>query len=85
MVQWWLRHHGCFVNFDEDHKRGIEDLTGCIPLFLAPFLKLPGETLEMLEPRIWDGVYYQEHYRLCTKAEMHSNTSNVSSPLYSCI
>jgi len=56
MVQWWSRHHECFVDLSEGDKWRIEDLTGRIPLFLATFLQYPGKPLATLEPWIWDNA-----------------------------
>ena len=43
-----------FTKFSVADKQRIEDLTGCIPLLLGPFVAHPGEPLEVLEPQIWD-------------------------------
>jgi len=53
MSKWWLHNAKDFVAFNADDKLRIEDLTGCIPLLLVPFLGHPGKTLESLEPQIW--------------------------------
>jgi hypothetical protein len=54
MSEWWLRFPSDFEAFDELDKQRIEDLTGCIPLLLEPFLRHPGQNLDSLEPQIWD-------------------------------
>ena len=43
-----------FAAFSETERQRIEDLTGCIPLLLEPFLGKKDKSLESLEPGIWD-------------------------------
>jgi hypothetical protein len=54
MEHWWLRHVGDFEAFSPADKKRVEDLTGCIPLLLRPFLGHAGKTLASLETHIWD-------------------------------
>jgi hypothetical protein len=53
MSKWWLHNTKDLMAFNADDKLHIEDLTGCIPLLLVPFLGHLGKTLESLEPQIW--------------------------------
>ena len=48
-----MRHAEHFKNFTVLEKQKIEDLTGCIPLLLGPFLGHSGKSLADLEPEIW--------------------------------
>ena len=52
MHHWWTAREG--TPFSEDDKQRIEDLTGCIPLLLKPFLRHPGGSLMSLEPDVWE-------------------------------
>jgi len=54
MSRWWSRFTLDFTAYSETDKQRVEDLTGCIPLLLEPFLGNPGKSLESLEPEIWD-------------------------------
>ena len=54
MSCWWSRFALDFAAFSETEKQRIEDLTGCIPLLLEPFLGKKDKSLESLEPGIWD-------------------------------
>src|ERR1700722_3268325 len=54
MSLWWSRHAKDFSGFSQMEKYKIEDLTGCIPLLLRPFLGHHGKTLSSLEPKIWN-------------------------------
>ena len=54
MACWWSRFALDFAAFSETEKQRIEDLTGCIPLLLEPFLGNKGKSLEFLEPGVWD-------------------------------
>jgi hypothetical protein len=54
MSYWWSHHAEEFVAFSDDDKLRVEDLTGCIPLLLDPFLGHSGKSLEALEPEVWD-------------------------------
>ena len=54
MSSWWSLFASDFAAFSELERQRIEDLTGCIPLLLAPFLGNRDKSLEFLEPRIWD-------------------------------
>lgn len=40
--------------FSAADKQRVEDLTGCIPLLLHPFLMHSGKSFQSLEPLIWD-------------------------------
>ncbi len=51
MACWW-KYHG-FTAFSDEEKQRVEDLTGCIPLLLNPFVMHREKTLEFLEPQIW--------------------------------
>ena len=51
---WWSLFASDFAAFSQTEKQRIENLTGCIPLLLTPFLGKRGKSLESLEPRIWD-------------------------------
>ena len=53
MSNWWLRNANAFADFSVDDKLRVEDLTGCIPLLLEPFLQHPGTNLGALEPGVW--------------------------------
>lgn len=52
MSCWW-EYHG-FTAFSDAEKQRIEDLTGCIPLLLNPFLAHHDKPLKSLEPQIWN-------------------------------
>ena len=39
--------------FSDADKRKVENLTGCIPLLLNPYVMHHEKTLEDLEPNIW--------------------------------
>jgi len=52
MSCWW-EYHG-FTAFSDADKQRIEDLTGCIPLLLNPFLEHHDKPLKSLEPQIWN-------------------------------
>ncbi|KIM41718.1 hypothetical protein M413DRAFT_27310 [Hebeloma cylindrosporum] len=54
MSFWWKHHDALFTKFSVADKQRIEDLTGCLPLLLEPFVAHPGEPREALEPQIWD-------------------------------
>jgi len=54
MSHWWLRNAKDFAAFSDDDKLRVEDLTGCIPLLLEPFLGNSGKNLEALEPGVWN-------------------------------
>jgi hypothetical protein len=54
MSCWWLHHNPHFTYFYTADKHRIEDLTGCIPLLLKPFLMHSGKSLQSLEPLIWE-------------------------------
>jgi hypothetical protein len=54
MSRWWSRFTSDFTAYSETDKQRVEDLTGCIPFLLEPFLGNPGKSLESLEPEIWD-------------------------------
>ena len=54
MSFWWKHHESLFTKFSVADKQRIEDLIGCIPLLLEPFVAHPGEPLEALELQIWD-------------------------------
>ena len=54
MTCWWSRFALDFTAFSETERQRIEDLTGCIPLLLEPFLGNKGKSLEFLEPGVWD-------------------------------
>ncbi|KIM82083.1 hypothetical protein PILCRDRAFT_484362 [Piloderma croceum F 1598] len=54
MSHWWSRNAKDFAAFGDDDKLRVEDLTGCIPLLLEPFLGNSGMNLDALEPRIWN-------------------------------
>ena len=56
MSSWWSLFALNFAAFSQTEKQRIEDLTGCIPLLLTPFLKRDkhDKSLESLEPGIWD-------------------------------
>ena len=51
MSSWW-KHHD-FAAFHNADKQRVEDLTGCNPLLLNPFVMHREKTLEFLEPQIW--------------------------------
>ena len=51
MSCWWKCHN--FTAFSLADKQRVEDLTGCIPLLLNPFVEHCHQTLESLEPEIW--------------------------------
>jgi hypothetical protein len=53
MAQWWQHNEG-FLVMDLPDKQRIEDLTGCIPLLLTPFISKAGKDLNQLEPAIWE-------------------------------
>ena len=53
MSHWWGLNEG-FAVLDQDDRQRIEDLTGCIPLLLRPFVSNAGKALNKLEPAIWD-------------------------------
>ena len=52
-MQFWWKHHD-FKAFSHADKARVEDLTGCIPLLLNPFVMHSTKTLESLEPQIWN-------------------------------
>jgi hypothetical protein len=56
MSSWWSLFAPEFAAFSQTEKQRIEDLTGCIPLLLTPFLKRDkhDKSLESLEPGIWN-------------------------------
>ena len=56
MSSWWSLFVSYFAAFSQTEKQRIEDMTGCIPLLLTPFLKRDNrdKSLESLEPGIWD-------------------------------
>jgi hypothetical protein len=51
MFFWWKHHN--FTAFNDADRKRVEDLTGCIPLLLDPFVMHREKTLESLEPQIW--------------------------------
>ena len=51
MACWW-KHHD-ITAFSDEEKQMVEDLTGCIPLLLIPFMRCNDKTLDFLEPQIW--------------------------------
>ena len=53
MSHWWSRNAKDFAAFSDDDKLRVEDLTGCIPLLLEPFLGHSGMDLEALESGVW--------------------------------
>jgi hypothetical protein len=54
MSHWWSSHAEDFKAFSLSDKERVEDLTGCIPLLVSQFLGYSGQTLDSLEPKIWD-------------------------------
>ncbi len=52
MACWWKYHE--FKAFSDADKERVEDLTGCIPLLLTPFMRYSDKALESIEPHIWD-------------------------------
>jgi hypothetical protein len=78
-----LRHAEHFKNFTVLEKQKIEDLTGCIPLLLGPFLGHSGKSLADLEPEIWHDAQPLREVTLGTEAfaeDMFAKHST-SSPL----
>lgn len=53
MECWWLHHRASLPTFDEEDKARVEDLTGCIPLFLRPLLKFSGKRFCDVELLYW--------------------------------
>jgi hypothetical protein len=54
MKQWWRHHHTKIPKFeDEVDRMKVEDLTGCIPLLLGPFLECGGKDFRTVETVIW--------------------------------
>jgi hypothetical protein len=51
MSCWWKYYD--FTAFSDADKQRVEDLTGCIPLLLNPFVTHLGKPPEILEPLIW--------------------------------
>ena len=70
MTKWWDRNKAILPNLDDSHRGWVEDITGCIPLFLKPILfHFPGQAfdeekfircaeLEIVQENIW--TFYQE-------------------------
>jgi hypothetical protein len=54
MKAWWKHHTRYFTRFSTFDRQQVEDLTGCIPLLLRPFVKRSSMTLDALEPTIWN-------------------------------
>jgi hypothetical protein len=54
MSHWWSHKAKDFAAFSDDDKLRVEDLTGCIPLLLEPFLGHSGMNLDALEPGVWN-------------------------------
>jgi hypothetical protein len=55
MKAWWQHHHSKTPHFETDaDKKMAEDLTGCIPLLLRPFLKWGGRNFREVEDKIWN-------------------------------
>jgi hypothetical protein len=52
--EWWLHHRTQVPNFkDEADKIRVQDLTGCIPLLLRPFLGWNGQDYCAVKENIW--------------------------------
>jgi hypothetical protein len=55
MKAWWQHHQSKTPHFETDaDKMRVEDLTGCIPLLLRPFLKWGGRSFCEVENEIWN-------------------------------
>ncbi len=52
-MSFWWKHHD-FAAFSNVDKQRVEDLTGCIPLLLKPFVMHHEKALKTLEPQIWE-------------------------------
>jgi hypothetical protein len=77
-----LRHAEHFKNFTDLEKKRIEDLTGCIPLLLGPFLGHSGKSLADLEPEIWHAPpLWDVTTRTNTFAEAMYQKYSTSNPL----
>ena len=54
MKEWWLHHRTQVPNFEDESERiRVQDLTGCIPLLLRPFLGWNGQDYRAVEENIW--------------------------------
>jgi len=61
-MSFWWKHHN-FAAFSDEDKQRVEDLTGCIPLLLKPFVVEHEKTLESLEPGIWESEVLESVYK----------------------
>jgi hypothetical protein len=87
MSSWW-KHHD-FTAFSNADKQRVEDLTGCIPLLLTPFVIHHKQTLKSLEPQIWgdevlESVRDQTIDFAKAKKDQLQRTTYVSSTLRCC-
>jgi len=67
-MSFWWKHHE-FSAFSDADKRRVEDLTGCIPLLLKPFVMHHEKTLESLEPQIWEDLVLESVRRRFCKGQ----------------
>ena len=75
MSIWWRLHKNIFTEVDRDR---IEDLTGCIPLYLTPFATSGDKQLSNLEPDIWQvGQFADVQREVCKFADLQLTKSPV--------
>ena len=69
MTIWWDRNKAKLPNLDDSGRGWVEEMTGCIPLFLKPLFQFSGQEfdeekflrcaeLETIQKDIW--TFYQE-------------------------
>lgn len=49
MKEWWNIYKNALPTLTDDHKKNVEDITGCIPLLLRALLRYPGKDFKSVE------------------------------------
>ena len=46
MTKWWDRNKAMLPNLDDSDRGWVEEITGCIPLFLKPLFQFSGQEFD---------------------------------------
>ena len=66
MTIWWDRNKAKLRNLDDRDRRWVEEMTGCIPLFLKPLFQFSGQEFD------------EEKFLRCAELETVQETSGPS-------
>ena len=67
MAKWWDHNQESLPELDQDTRKWVEDITGCIPLLLRPLFQFKGERFDKGESSVDNP--FEEKFLSCDEIE----------------